>query len=74
MLKSGDHELIQQTFNRLRSEAKGIISSIVQLCWYMRGSIQYHDMMQMSFAERDIVREFIDKHMEAIKKHPSPIY
>jgi hypothetical protein len=61
-------------FNGLRGEAKAILKSCVQLCWYMRGSIQYHDILEMSPAEREIVKDFVEEHMDAIKKHPYPVY
>lgn len=67
---------IQSLFTSLRAEARGIISDVIQLSWYMRGAIQYKDMMEMSHAERQLVREFIDSRFEQMKnsKTLTPIY
>jgi hypothetical protein len=61
-------------FARLRADAKGLIKEAVQLCWYMRGSIQYRDILDMIPMERDIIKEHIKEHMENIKGHQFPIY
>ena len=74
MLKSGDNELIRKTFNKLNAEAKNIVSNIVELCWYMRGGIQYHDMLMMTYFERQTVQDFISKRMKQIEKHSFPVY
>lgn len=61
-------------FQRLQKEGEDIISSVIELSWYSRGSIPYKDMMEMTYAERTLVREFIDRRMETIKDHRYPIY
>lgn len=74
MLKSGDKELIQRTFSRLRAETKNILDEVVNLTWYMRGGIQYQDMMMITVNERGIIQEFIENRMESIKGHMNPVY
>lgn len=74
MLKSGNASDIQQMFTRLRGEAKELIKAIVQLCWFMRGGISYHDMLKMSYAEREVVREWIEEYLKTQEKNPHPIY
>lgn len=74
MLKSGNTKAIQRLFNRLNSEAESIIREIVELVWYMRGSVQYHDMLNTTVFEREIMNAFLSDRMEAIKKHSFPVY
>lgn len=63
-----------EMFNQMGRERKRLIKSIVQLVYFMRGSIQYRDMMDMSLIERDIVNEFIESRLEAESKKMYPVY
>ena len=74
MLKSGSTADIQQMFTRLRNEANIMLKSIVELTWFMRGAISYHDMLKMTYLEREIVREWVKEHLETEKKNPHPVY
>lgn len=40
----------------------------------MRGSIQYEDMLNRSFAERRIFGDFIEERLEKESKNPYPVY
>ena len=62
-------------FGRLRSDGRRIIESVVELAYFMRGSMSYEDiLLRMSFAERDIAETFIRKRLEAESKKPNPVY
>lgn len=73
-LKSKDVDAIQSMFSRLRAEAKILLNEAIQLAWFMRGSIQYKEFLDMTPLERDLVKDFISNHMEKIKDHPYPQY
>ena len=47
---------------------------VVELVYFMRGSISYDDMMFRTAGERDIINEFLEKRMETEKNNPSPVY
>jgi len=55
-------------------ERRRIIKSIVQLAYFMRGSVQYHHLMNMSLVEREIINEFIEERLEAEGKKMYPVY
>lgn len=59
---------------QLKAEARSIVHQCVELAYFMRGAIQYHDLLQMSFAEREIVRDFIEKRLETQKKAMHPVF
>ena len=61
-------------FDRMGRERRRIIKSITQLVYFMRGSIQYHHMMNMSLVERQIVNEFIEERLEVESKKMYPTY
>lgn len=59
---------------RLQGEVRTTIKNIVQLVWFMRGAISYHEMLIMTHAEREIVKEWIEEHLETQKKSMNPVY
>ena len=52
-------------FRTMDTSAKNLISNVIQLVYYMNGSIQYDDMMWRTPLERSLMEEFvIDKDLE----------
>ena len=74
MLKSGDSEMIQKMFNRMRTEVRAAIMNVIQLVYFMRGAIQYDDMLQRTPAERQLFEEFIEQRLESQKDSMAPVY
>jgi len=46
-------------FNAMDSAAKTLIKNVIQLVYFMKGSIQYDDMMWRSPLERSLMEEFV---------------
>lgn len=61
-------------FQRFSAEAKSLLNSIVELCWFMRGSVTYEEMMLRTPVERQIISEFIEKRLDSQKKSMYPVY
>lgn len=59
---------------RMAGESRSLIKQCVELAWYMRGSIQYQTLLDMTPAERELVGDFVREHMDSIKKHSFPVY
>ncbi len=74
VLKSGDTALIQKLFQDYGNEVRGILKSLVQLSYYMRGAIQYDEMFNRTFAERQIFEEFVKDRLETEGKKMHPVY
>jgi hypothetical protein len=74
MLKSGDTEMIQTMFKRMTTEVSILITNVIQLVYFMRGSIQYDDMLQRTPAERQLFEEFIEGRLESQKNSMFPQY
>lgn len=68
MLRSGDATAIQKMFNRLSKEAEAVIKGCIRLTYYMKGAVQYEDMLCRSFIERRLIDEFVEERMEELKK------
>ncbi len=73
-LKTGSQQDIINMFTDLRADINNLISNVIQLVYFMRGSIQYSEMMNMSHAERQIVSEFISERLEQESKRHTPVY
>ena len=65
MLRTGTAEEIQAMFRRMSSERRGLIAKVVQLAYFMRGAIQYSDLMRLTYVERDEIDHFIEKRLES---------
>jgi hypothetical protein len=61
-------------FNEFRSDVNSTLKTLVQLVYYMRGSISYNDMLNMTFSEREIVNDFITERLEQESKRMHPVY
>jgi len=73
--RTGDAVKINEMYARLNRESKSIINNAIQLAYFMRGSMIYNDIMySMSFVERDMAMEFVNKRLEQESKSMHPVY
>lgn len=61
-------------FLEMNGVVEKTLKAITQLVYFMRGSIQYRDMLDMTFIERQCVSEFIETRLEAESKKMYPQY
>lgn len=73
-LKTGSNEDIIAMFNQFRNDVSMTIKSIIQLVYFMRGSVGYNDMMNMTHMEREMISEFINERLEQESKRMYPVY
>lgn len=59
---------------RLGAEIKGIVKSAIEISYFSRGAWNYHDVLKMSQAERELAVDFINKRLEIAAKQPYPVY
>jgi hypothetical protein len=58
----------------MEKERMSISFNAQKLSWFMRGGIQYTDIMNMSHAEIDNLNKIIDENMETTKKSKLPFF
>ena len=58
----------------LDNEINGIRMEALKMVWYMRGGLSYETALQLSVAERKIIREIINDNMETTKKSGMPFF
>lgn len=51
-----------------------IIESVISLVYFMRGSVQYNDVMSLSYYERQVMNQFIERRLEIESNKINPVY
>lgn len=55
-------------------EANGLRRQCLKMSWHMRGGASYHDVMNMSYTERNIISELVKENMETTNKTRLPFF
>jgi hypothetical protein len=58
----------------METEAKHIKDTAIRYAWYMRGGASYHDILNMSFNERNNISKLIEDNLETTKKSGLPFF
>ena len=55
-------------------ECVEIKKSALSLTWYMRGGVQYTDVLNMSYEERSMIHKLVEGNLETTKKTQLPFF
>lgn len=55
-------------------ECSQIRNEALKMCWYMRGGINYDQVMALSNDERKLISELIKENLETTKKSGLPFF
>jgi hypothetical protein len=55
-------------------ECADIKRTALTLTWYMRGGVQYTDVLNMSYEERVLINKLIESNLETTKKSQLPFF
>lgn len=58
----------------MQKDSRELLKSMVSLAYFMRGAITYEDMFWRTYAERELIKDFLDDRFEIEKNNPSPVY
>lgn len=58
----------------MEREAKLIRQEALKMTWYMRGGVQYADVLNMSRDERDAINDIIKENLDTTKKTQMPFF
>lgn len=62
-------------FGTLHREVEALIQDIIEIVYYMRGAVQYRDMLyHMTYAERQMMADFLKDRIEHERKKLNPVY
>jgi hypothetical protein len=72
MLLRLDHEGVKKLIDGYEKEVNAIKENSLRLAWYMRGSISYTDVLNLSSVERELIKKIIEDNVETTKKTNIP--
>jgi hypothetical protein len=58
----------------MEKECTEIKKSALTLTWYMRGGVQYTDVLNMSHEERVMINKLVESNLETTKKTQLPFF
>jgi hypothetical protein len=58
----------------MEKSTKAIKKNAQRIAWYMRGSVSYTDVLNMSPDELDSLNELIEENLETTKKTQMPFF
>jgi hypothetical protein len=61
-------------FKSMQAEVRSLIKHVISIVYFMRGSIQYEEMMRRTPGERQLFEEFISERFDVEKDNPFPNY
>ena len=67
-------EGVQKLIDNMEKETADIKKSALTLTWYMRGGVQYTDVLNMSYEERAMINKLIEGNLETTKKTQLPFF
>ena len=67
-------EGVSKLIDDMEKECAGIKSNALSLTWYMRGGVQYSDVLNMSYEERTMINKLIESNLETTKKSQLPFF
>lgn len=71
-MRSNPQEVVE-LLAEMEREARAIHKQIAEICFYMRGSIDYYQAWNLSFKEIKVIQERIKEQFEFVKKSQMPI-
>ena len=72
MLLRLDHEGVKKLIEGYDKEVSDIKRICMKLTWYMRGGTSYTDVLNMSYAEREMINKLVEENIELTKKTQMP--
>lgn len=72
MLLTLPPEGVKKLIENYEKMVSDIKSNALTLAWYMRGSVTYEDVLNMSSHERKLINQLVEKNLETTKKTKIP--
>lgn len=66
-------EEIQVLLNQYESESKALTKQVVEICWYMRGSVTWDQAWNLSPNQRKVIYDLINDNIDRTKKANMPL-
>ena len=60
-------------FGQLQRDTEATLHRIIELVYFMRGSVSYEEMLRRTYGERQRMGDFIERRIEVESKRPFPM-
>ena len=74
MLLNKKPEEVKKQIDQMDQDCHDIKKVALQLAWYMRGSVSYTDILNLSDKERQEINKLIESNLEITKKTELPFF
>jgi len=74
MLLTATPEEVKKLLDTYEKDVEGIKKGCLQLAWYMRGSVTYEDVLNMSVTEREAIDKIIESNLKVTKDSGLPFF
>ena len=64
---------VAENFEEMASDARDIKKQVIEICWYMRGSVTHDQAWQLTYEDKKIIGEFIKENQEKFKNSMTPV-
>lgn len=68
------NEQVFAWLDKMDRESKALKEDLLKMCWFMRGGLNYDDAMLLSYADRTMITNVINKNLETAKKTGLPFF
>lgn len=60
-------------FEEMASDARDIKKNVIEICWYMRGSVTHDQAWLLTYEDKKLIGEFIKENSEKFKNSMTPV-
>lgn len=71
-MKSNPSE-VEELLQDMAIASKAITREVVDICWYMRGSINWDQAWQLTTKQKEVIRKVIRENIERTEKTRMPL-
>jgi len=64
---------VAEYFEEMASDARDIKKQVIEICWYMRGSVTHDQAWQLTYEDKKLISEFIKENQEKYKGSMNPV-
>lgn len=70
---SSSQEDVETLLSEMDFDSKALTKQIAEICWFMRGSINWDQAWRLTGSQREVVVNLINKNIENTEKSKMPL-
>ena len=69
-----DNESIAEMLNEFEKDSKALKTTLLKMCWYMRGGMSLEEMWTLGPQDRELVNELIKDNLKTTEETKLPFF